>query len=163
MTLLRRGEVIEDRFVSAVGEASLPESGPVLVDLEQWKAHRQSLLERGDALGVLLRPDDDPSDLAADLEHLALVALEFPAFTDGRAYSNARILRERYGFEGELRAVGDVLLEQLHFMDRVGFDVFELRSDDAVAAWKTASEDIDVWYQPTGDGRKTALQHRLGR
>jgi uncharacterized protein (DUF934 family) len=163
MTLLRRGEVIEDRFVSAVGEESLPTSGPVLVDLAQWKTHREALLARGEALGVLLHPDEDPCELEADLPKLELVALEFPAFTDGRAYSSARILRERLGYKGELRAVGDVLLEQLHFMDRVGFDVFELRSDDALAAWKTASEDIDVWYQPTGDGRKTALQRRLGR
>ena len=163
MALIRRGELVEDGFASAVGEEGVPEAGAVLVDLEQWTAHRESLLARDAPVGVWLRPDDDPRALEADLAKLSVVALEFPAFTDGRAYSNARILREQLGYKGELRAVGDVLLEQLHFMDRVGFDVFEVRSDDAVAAWKTACADIDVWYQPTGDGRKTALQRRLGR
>ncbi|MEM7409485.1 MAG: DUF934 domain-containing protein [Myxococcota bacterium] len=163
MTLLRRGEVIEDAFASAVGEESLPADGAVIVDLAQWQAQRDALLSRGAPVGVWLRPDDDPRALADDLSKLAVVALEFPAFTDGRAYSNARILREQLSYQGELRAVGDVLLEQLHFMDRVGFDVFEVRSEDAVQAWKTASADIDVWYQPTGDGRKTALQRRWGR
>ena len=155
--------MIEDAFASAVGAESIPPDGAVIVDLDQWQAQRDALLSRGAPVGVWLRPDDDPRSLADDLSKLAVVALEFPAFTDGRAYSNARILREQLRYQGELRAVGDVLLEQLHFMDRVGFDVFEVRSDDAVQAWKTASADIDVWYQPTGDGRKTALQRRWGR
>jgi uncharacterized protein (DUF934 family) len=107
-----------------------------------------------------LRSDESPVLVADDLERFAVIALEFPAFRDGRAYSYARILRERYGFAGELRAVGDVLMEQLHFMLRVGFDAFELGGDDPVAAYETALKDFSVWYQPTGDGRGTAMQLR---
>lgn len=163
MTLLRQGQIIQERFASAVDQETIPATGPVLVSLEQWREHRGALLGRGDDLGIWLRPGDSLEEIEADLPKLALIALEFPAFTDGRAYSTARIIRERHGWEGELRAVGDVLLEQLHFMDRSGFDVFDIQAEDAIAAWQTASQDIDVWYQPTSDGRKTALDHRLGR
>jgi uncharacterized protein (DUF934 family) len=88
------------------------------------------------------------------------VALEFPLFNDGRAYSHARLLRERYGFEGEIRAVGEVLLEQLFFMYRAGFDAFEIDSRTPTEDWKTAFADIDVVYQPASDGQPTATQLR---
>ena len=77
--------------------------------------------------------------------------------------SYARLLRERFGYDGELRAVGDVLLEQLAFMDRCGFDAYELKSESALEDWRIASSDMSVWYQPTGDGRKTVLQLRHPR
>ena len=89
-----------------------------------------------------------------------VVALEFPKFRDGRAYSYARLLRERYGFKGELRAVGEVLLEQLFFMLRTGFDAFEIESADPLEDYRTALADFSVWYQPTADGRPTAMQLR---
>ena len=92
-----------------------------------------------------------------------MVALEFPVFRDGRAYSYARLLREQYGFPGEIRAVGDVLLEQLHFMERTGFDAFEFHSDDPLRDIEIAASDFDVWYQPAADGRKTAVQLRHER
>jgi uncharacterized protein (DUF934 family) len=115
------------------------------------------------ALGVRLRSDQSPELIAADLPQLRLVALEFPAFRDGRAYSYARILRERYGFTGEIRAVGDVLMEQLHFMLRTGFNAFEITGLDPLKEYRTAMQDFTVWYQPTGDGRRTAVQLRHGR
>ncbi|SVE02565.1 uncharacterized protein METZ01_LOCUS455419, partial [marine metagenome] len=79
---------------------------------------------------------------------------------DGRAYSYARLLRERYKFTGELRAVGDVLLEQLHYMHRVGFNSFNLDSEQPLEEWKTAVGEFTVWYQPTADGRPTATELR---
>ena len=104
---------------------------------------------------------DQPPDLSGDgLQELAVIALEFPAFRDGRAYSYARLLREKYDFRGELRAVGDVLLEQLHFMVRTGFDAFEIQSDNPLADFEVAAADFSVWYQPTADGRDTALELR---
>jgi uncharacterized protein (DUF934 family) len=112
---------------------------------------------------VRLRSDQSPELIAEDLPHLQLVALEFPAFRDGRAYSYARILRERYGFKGEVRAVGDVLMEQLHFMLRTGFDAFEIKGKDPLTEFRTAMRDFSVWYQPAADGRRTAVQLRHGR
>lgn len=160
MALIKGGVVIEDPFVSVAGDEPLPPEGGVIVGLERWRAARAELVARGTPLGVRLRSDEPPEQIADDLAVLALVALEFPAFRDGRAYSYARILRERYGFAGEIRAVGDVLMEQLHFMLRTGFDAFELGGDDPLAQYEAALEDFSVWYQPTGDGRTTAVQLR---
>lgn len=162
MALIKNGAVMEDPFVNAVGLAEIPAAGPVIVSLPQWLANLDALIVRRDPLGIRLRSDQHPEVIADDLDHFALIALEFPVFKDGRAYSYARLLRERWGFKGELRAVGDVLLEQLHFMQRVGFDAFELNSDDPLRDWQTATAEFSVWYQATGDGRAAArtLRHR---
>jgi uncharacterized protein (DUF934 family) len=160
MPLIKEGKLADDPWVSAVGSDTIPESGPVIVSLEQWREHRDALIARGTPLGVELASDQPPSEIEADLSHLELVALEFPAFTDGRAYSYARLLRERMGFGGELRAVGDVALEQLLFMHRSGFDAFAIESEHAVADWETAMGDMHVFYQPTADGRRTAMEQR---
>lgn len=160
MALLKNGRRADDIYHDASQEAAIPASGPVIVSLEQWQEHRNDLANRTDPLGIVLRSDEKPVAIADDLEHFALIALDFPAFGDGRAYSSARLLRDRYGFQGELRAVGEVLLEQLHFMHRVGFDSFALSSEDAARDWEIAAADISVWYQPTGDGRDSVLQLR---
>jgi uncharacterized protein (DUF934 family) len=160
MALIKDGQLIEDSFQAVADDAVLPESGCVLVSLARWQNDREVLISRGGAVGVRLRSDEAPDALASDLEHLALVALEFPVFRDGRAYSYARILRERYGYAGELRAVGEVLMEQLHFMLRTGFNAFELESDDPLGQYETAKADFSVWYQPTGDGRSTTTRLR---
>jgi uncharacterized protein (DUF934 family) len=160
MALIRNGVVAEDPFVNAVGLAEVPATGPVIVSLDQWLANLDSLMVRRDPLGICLRSDQNPEIIADDLDHFAVIALEFPVFRDGRAYSYARLLRERWGFRGELRAVGDVLLEQLHFMQRVGFDAFELKSNDPVEDWETAAGEFSVWYQSTGDGRAPARELR---
>jgi len=161
MALIKGGRRVDDPFVDASGNEAIPPSGPVIVSLAQWQAQRDALLARGAPLGIRLHSDQSPEAIANDVEHFALVALEFPKFRDGRAYSYARLLRERYGFKGELRAVGDVLMEQVFFMVRTGFDAFDLQqSPDPVAAFETALKDFTVWYQPTGDGRPTAMQLR---
>ena len=160
MALVKNGELVTSSFVDASAAEVIPPAGPVIVNLDQWKTHRDELLKRGTPLGIRLHSDQPPELIAADLAHFALVALEFPKFRDGRAYSYARLLRERYGFKGELRAVGEVLLEQLFFMLRTGFDVFDIQSADPVNDYRTALADFSVWYQPTADGRPTAMQLR---
>jgi uncharacterized protein (DUF934 family) len=160
MALVKNGELFTSSFVDASGAEAVPPAGPVIVSLDQWKAQRDELLKRGTPLGIRLHSDQAPEVIAADLEHFAVVALEFPKFRDGRAYSYARLLRERYGFKGELRAVGEVLLEQLFFMLRTGFDVFDIQSEDPLNDYQTALADFSVWYQPTADGRPTAMQLR---
>jgi uncharacterized protein (DUF934 family) len=161
MSLIKRGALVTDEYVDASGLEAIPPAGPVIVSFEQWQKQRDALLARGTPLGIRLHSDQPPELIADDVQRFALIALEFPKFRDGRAYSYARLLRERYGFKGELRAVGDVLLEQLFFMLRTGFDAFDLQqSPDPVAAFQTAIGDFSVWYQPTADGRKTALQLR---
>jgi uncharacterized protein (DUF934 family) len=163
MALIKDGELVTSAFVDASGAEAIPATGAVIVSLDQWKAQREALLTRGTPLGIRLHSDQPPELIAADLPHFAVVALEFPKFRDGRAYSYARLLRERYSFTGELRAVGEVLLEQLFFMLRTGFDAFELTSADPLQDYRTALADFSVWYQPTADGRPTAMQLRRTR
>ena len=160
MALVKNGELVESSFIDVSGAEAIPATGPVIVSLAQWQAQRDALLARGAPLGIRLHSDQPPELIAVDLEHFAVVALEFPKFRDGRAYSYARLLRERYGYKGELRAVGEVLLEQLFFMLRTGFDTFDVVSEDPLRDWRTAVSDFSVWYQPTADGRPTAMQLR---
>jgi uncharacterized protein (DUF934 family) len=160
MALIKQGKLVADPFVAVADEGELPAGGAVIVSLERWQTERAGLLDRGEPIGVRLKSDQPPETIANDLEHLSLVALEFPAFRDGRAYSYARILRERFGFKGEIRAVGDVLMEQLHFMLRTGFDAFEIEGDDPEGQYQTAMADFSVWYQPAADGRPTATRLR---
>jgi uncharacterized protein (DUF934 family) len=160
MGLIRDGRLVPDPFIDASGLAELPPGAPLIVSLEQWQSRRDELLARGPTLGLRLRSDQPPQLVAADLPHFTVVALEFPKYRDGRAYTHARMLRERYGFTGEVRAVGDVLQEQLHFMQRCGFDAFELQCSNPAAAWQAIAADHTVWYQATGDGRPRALDRR---
>ena len=163
MAIVKNGELVTSSFVDASGANAIPSEGAVIVNLEQWRTHRDELLKRGTPLGIRLHSDQAPELIADDLPHLAVVALEFPKFRDGRAYSYARLLRERYGFKGELRAVGEVLLEQLFFMLRTGFDAFEILSADPLKDYRTAVADFSVWYQPAADGRPTAMQLRRAK
>jgi uncharacterized protein (DUF934 family) len=148
-SVIKNRQISEDRWQHVADDAELP-AGPAIVSLARWQRERAALLERGQ-VGVRLPNTANVADLAEDLPVLEVVALEFPKFADGRAHSQARLLRERYGYRGELRAVGDVLRDQLLFMARNGFDAFELRADrsleDALAAFGEFSES----YQPAAD------------
>jgi uncharacterized protein (DUF934 family) len=165
MALIRDDSLVEDDFRLLTDDEAAPATGAVIVSLARWQKEREALLARGAPVGVRLKSDESPELIAGDLDRLAQVALEFPKFRDGRAYTYARMLRERYDFRGEVRAVGDVLMEQLHFMLRTGFNAFEIEGEDPLAQYRTAKAEFSVWYQPTGDGRPTAvsLRHRLGR
>ena len=154
MALVKNGELFESSFTDVSSAAEITASGPVIVSLEQWRAQRETLLARGTPLGIRLRSDQPPELIAADLAHFAVVALEFPKFRDGRAYSYARLLRERYGYKGELRAVGEVLTDQLFYMLRCGFDSFQLADGKDVKAALEAFHTFSVTYQgATDDGR----------
>jgi uncharacterized protein (DUF934 family) len=160
MALLKNGSIEKDLYTYVSETETIPADGHIIVSLSQWQDHREMLASRSDPLGIVLNSDEKPAEIADELGQFAVIALDFPAFADGRAYSSARLLRDRYGYTGELRAVGDVLLEQLHFMHRVGFNSFDIKSNDAIAAWETAAADISVWYQPTGDGRTSVIKLR---
>ena len=162
MALIKDGQVAHDPWTPVTDEAPLPEADAVLLSLERWQAERTALSGSNRPLGIGLRSDQPPALLEGDIERFALVALEFPKFTDGRAYSYARLLRERYGFTGELRAVGNVLRDQLQFMQRCGFDAFEVASDGDPEAWAEALTEITVVYQPAYDANRPApaLRHQ---
>ncbi len=128
--ILRDAVVADDWQVlrPAADETAVVPSGRVIVPLAIWLDPLSGLAARGD-VGVWLAGTDDPAKLAPSLPSLSLVAIDFPKFTDGRGYSIAYLLRSRYGYRGELRAIGDVLPDQLFYMRRVGFDAFAVRGD----------------------------------
>jgi uncharacterized protein (DUF934 family) len=155
--LLKNGSVVDDPWTALDDDAPLPADGtPVIVSLARWRAEREALIASGSPLGVRLEPGDHPDAVADDIEAFDLIALTFPAFTDGRAYSYARILRERLDFVGELRAVGDVLRDQFLAMHRCGFDAFAVKKDaDADAeAFAHALSIVSAAYQPALDERR---------
>jgi uncharacterized protein (DUF934 family) len=161
MALIKNGHPAKDTWIAVDDVAELPASGAVIVSLERWRADRAALLDREGPLGIRLASHQLATEIADDLVRFELVALEFPSFRDGRAYSTARLLRQRYRFAGELRAVGNVLYDQFLFMHRCGFDAFEVADDRQAEAWRKAMDEISVWYQPASDGRipLTALRH----
>lgn len=161
MALIRDGRLVPDPFTDASSLPELPVGIPLIVSLEQWRANRDVLTGRGMPLGLRLRSDQSPAQIASNIGLFAVIALEFPKYRDGRAYTHARILKERLGYTGEIRAVGDVLQEQLHFMQRCGFDSFDVVAPDPEVAWRTIAGDHTAWYQATGDGRPRALDRRI--
>ncbi|HET9762432.1 MAG TPA: DUF934 domain-containing protein [Casimicrobiaceae bacterium] len=148
--LIKNGAIVEDRWTLLREAASLSEvpGAPAIVPLPLWLAAREALRARGD-VGVWLEPGADPDVLASDCPALPLVAIDFPQFTDGRGYSVARILRERHGFAGELRAIGDVLRDQLSYLAQCGFDAFAVRADRDLADALKGVADFSDGYQAT--------------
>lgn len=165
MALIRHGRLAEDTWIALDDAAPVPRDGDVIVTLERWREDRAALIDRDGRLGLRPRSDQLAETIADDVAHFALIALVFPKFSDGRAYSGARLLRERHGFTGELRAVGNVLRDQFLFMHRCGFDAYEVADAKAAEAWLRALAEIAVWYQPTGDGRASvgALRRRAAK
>jgi uncharacterized protein (DUF934 family) len=161
MPLVKGGKIQNDEYAHIADDAVLPESGAVLVSAARFLANPEAVLQRRDKVGVIWPNNRDVEDLVPHVERLALVALVFPSFRDGRAYSQARLLRERYFFRGELRATGQVLRDQFVFMLRAGFDSFEVKKQADAEAFTQTVKRYSVFYQPTGDGRITALHRRM--
>ena len=161
MPLIRNAEKVEDRYRRIADDAPVPEEGAVLLPAERFLAGAERIAGRPGATGVIWPNDRDVADLAPWLGRLALVALVFPTFKDGRAYSQARGLRERFSFRGEIRATGDVLRDQFLFLHRAGFDAFEVRKPEDAAAFCETLQIYNVFYQPAADGEGGALRRRL--
>ena len=165
-SIIRRGQVasenwprLDEQALRALAQRSgasrpehegLPVTG-ILVPLALWRTQRSLCAMPGVEIGILLREDDDPREVASEFDRVGVIAIEFPKFSNGRGYSMARLLRARYGFRGELRAVGDVLRDQLFYMARVGFDAFELRADQNVSEALRAFSDFTQCYQASTD------------
>jgi uncharacterized protein (DUF934 family) len=160
MPLVNNGRIEKDIFYHVIDGAELPGDGPVLVSAARFLEDPEALLRRSGKVGVIWPNNRDLDDLVPYLDRIALVALVFPTFRDGRAYSQARLLRERHGYDGELRATGQVLRDQFVFMLRAGFDAFDVKKQADAEAFGEAARRYSVFYQPTGDGRLSALHRR---
>jgi uncharacterized protein (DUF934 family) len=147
--LLRDGLIVDDEW-SYAAEAADEAAVPLIVTFDQWRSERDSLQARAGLLGVVLSPADKVEQLAPDLARFALVGAEFPGPAEGRGYTQARLLRERWNFTGELRATGFVHRDQLFFLARCGFNSFELPDSDLEAA-HAALSTFSAAYQPAND------------
>jgi uncharacterized protein (DUF934 family) len=160
MPLVKAGKITDDQFVHVEG-AELPAGGNVLVSAARFLENPAALFAQAGKIAVVWPNNRDLDDLVPHLERLGAVALVFPTFRDGRAYSQARLLRERHLYRGELRATGQVLRDQFVFMLRAGFDAFEVKKQADAEAFAQTVQRYSVFYQPTGDGRLTALHRRM--
>ena len=161
MPLVKGGKITTDPLVHVADDAELPGDGAILISAARFLGDAEALSLRAARTGVIWPNSRDLDDLVPWLGRLAAVALVFPTFRDGRAYSQARLLRERHGYKGELRATGQVLRDQFVFMLRAGFDAFEVKKDADADAFAETVKRYSVFYQPTGDSRVAAFNRRM--
>jgi uncharacterized protein (DUF934 family) len=151
----------EDPFLTVLDEEPTPGQGGVILPLARFQAEGEALLAAGRDVGVKLAAGEDVETIAPFLDRLAVVALEFPKFRDGRQYSQATLLRERYRYRGEVRAVGAVLREQGHFMVRCGFDAFVPADGAGPEDWAGVMKRYRHVYQTAADHRQPNFALRL--
>jgi len=162
MLLDKTGNDVTDEWRHLVDDEPAPEGEAISVSLKRWEKEHNALKGGGSRLGLRLPNTANPVALNGEVHRFALIALEFPRFNDGRAYSQARLLRSRLGYKGELRATGNVLRDQLLFMRRAGFDSFEVNGARALAEdWAKAFGEFDVFYQPAEDNRPWVMRQRF--
>ena len=155
MIIKNKAIVQDDWTVLRLADTDTPQSvvvasGKIIVPLSVWLAQRDTLKRRAD-LGVWLASSDRPETLQDDVEKFSVIAVDFPKFADGRGYTIAYLLRERLGYKGELRAIGDVLRDQLFYMQRVGFDAFAPRADKDINEALKGLSDFSEVYQASAD------------
>ncbi|MGH1450622.1 MAG: DUF934 domain-containing protein [Pseudomonadaceae bacterium] len=138
----------------------LSNSDDLIVPLDLWLEHSHALKARDGGLGVWLNSDEEVEAIADDLEQFQVVALNFPVFSDGRSYSNARLLRDRYGYKREVRAIGDVLRDQLFLMKRCGFDAYVIREDRNAEEALQSLKDFSEVYQAATDQPQPLFRRR---
>jgi len=162
-TLIRwrdgRAELAEDPYTAVADDASIPH-GEVIISLTRFQQEGERLLGEGRHVGVRVEALEAVEDLAYDLPRISVVALVFPKFFQGQAYSSASLLRERFGYQGEVRAVGEVLREQARFMVRCGFDAFEPADGSTPDEWTHAVGRFRHVYQRAADHLAPAFEER---
>jgi len=164
--IIKNDRIVEDAWqVLKLAEGETPEAvampaGPTLFPLPVWQARKSELLARIATAGVWLDSSEGPEELVGDLERLAVIGVNFPKFADGRGYSTARLLRERYGYHGEIRAIGDVLHDQLFFMKCCGIDAYAVRADKDIEAALAGLTTFSDAYQAAVDQPQPLFRRR---
>jgi uncharacterized protein (DUF934 family) len=159
MPLWKSGAFVDDPWRIVPDDAPLPTDAPAIVSLKRWRAERDALGGRNAPLGLLIDPGSDWNDIVADLPRFPVIVVTIPKYADGRAFSIARLLRERDGYRGEIRAAGNYIIDQVPFMVRVGIDAFETSDPVLIAAFEKGEwPEVPYYLQPawTGDGEVPA-------
>jgi uncharacterized protein (DUF934 family) len=162
MVLVKGGQPVTDVWRALEDDESLPSSGPVTLSWKRWLAERADIVRVREQLGVRVPNTVAAAEIGADAARFGLIALAFPNFGDGRAFSQARVLRDRFGYAGELRATGQVARDLLQFMQRCGVDAFEVSPRAVEENWFAALTEFDLFYQPAADNRPWIARQRLG-
>jgi len=155
MQIIKDGAIVADE-VRHLADDEAPVEGRYTVSFARWQKEKDSLA----AVGVRLRGEDAVADIAADLPRLALVVVEFPALADGRGFSHARVLRDRYGYTGEIRARGDFIRDQVYFLGRVGVNAFEPVAGTKLESLLPALTEFTVNYQAAADHHQPLYRRR---
>ena len=161
--IIKHQQIVDETWHLLPKDASFDEltnCDDYIVPLQLWRDHGHALKARDGGLGIWLDSDEEAEEIGDDVQHFQVIALNFPAFTDGRSYSNARLLRDRYQYTGELRAIGDVLRDQLFYMARCGFDAFAIRADKDPEAALEGLKDFSVTYQAAADNPLPLFRRR---
>lgn len=153
--------LVDDAYTYVADDEGMA-PGDVIVSLTRFQSEGEQLLAEGRSVGVKLQSDEEVEALAYDLARISVVALVFPKFSDGRAFTSATLLRKRYGYTGEIRAVGDVLRENAGFMVRCGMDAFEASDGSTPEQWAHAANRHRHVYQRAADARVPAFEEREG-
>lgn len=160
MPVINQQRIIEDTWTSVSNEATSLPVGDIIVSWSRWQKDRAQLEQRAGNLGVLIDGACPVGDIGRDADHFQLIALDFAKLGDGRCFSHARLLRERYGYQGELRAVGHVIKDLLFFMQRCGIDSFTLADDRDTADALGAFSEFSVKYQTAADSAPPIYRQR---
>ena len=160
MPLIKDGQLVDNVWSFVDDGQELSPGGCVSVTLGRFLSEHDQLLHRNRSIGVRLGVSDDPALIAPHLEQIQLIELTFPKYTDGRAFSQALLLRRRHGYKGEIRAIGQVLRDQLRLMIRAGFDAMVLEEKDAEAVHKSAVREFSEFYQAASDTSDTIFLKR---
>jgi uncharacterized protein (DUF934 family) len=163
MPLIKNGRLTEERYVRVLDDAPIPDGVPVIVPAARFLADADEMLRRDAPTGVEWPNNRAVAELEPYLGRLAVIVLTFPNFKDGRGYTQARLLRERHGFVGELRAAGQILRDQFLFLVRAGFDALEVVKQSDAEAFAATLARYTVFYQDAGDDRVSAMRRRLAR
>lgn len=161
-TLLRDREIATDDWQTLEAGTQLPDSGKLIVELGHWQELGAPASTEARAIGVQLPNTEDVEALWPSICALPLIALSFPLYSDGRAYSQARLLRDRLGFRGQLRATGEVIRDQVLEMHRCGFNEIVPRADQSLDDCVRAFKDFSLAYQGAADGQPSIFRRRFG-
>ncbi len=146
MKIILDKQIIDDSW-RHVADDEQTGDGNITVSLNRWKQEKNTLSSHNGKIGIRISPADNVEEIAADLKEISLIAVELPAFTDGRAFSHARILRGRYGFKGEIRAIGSYMPDQAFYLHRVGVNAFEMENVEDLSVALSTLDDFSVNYQ----------------
>jgi uncharacterized protein (DUF934 family) len=146
MQVIKDKQIVDDSWSYVTDDAELKE-GDISVSLARWKKDKQLLLKINGKIGVRIGPADSVEDIAADLKDIQLIELDFPAFADGRIFSHAWLLRGRYNYQGEIRATGHFMRDQVYYLSRVGVNAFSLEKTEDLPVALSNLNDFSVNYQ----------------